>query len=159
MLILSAGGAMAQDAEAPAQETSQANSSGWGVQCNNVAEDELRCAATMTITSAENNQAILSISLQEAPADASPTLIVQLPFGLDLPRGIDLVVDDGASWTFEISTCLQTGCFVVNEAEQEMIDAMIGGGTLGVAMRASNGAETRMNVTLSGFSRAFERLE
>ncbi len=154
----SAGASAAQDAGSAPQATEQANSSGWGVQCANNAENQMRCSAALTVTASENNQAIFSISLQEAPEETTPTLIMRLPFGLNLPRGIDLTIDDGEPQTFEVSTCLQNGCYVVQQAEQELIEAMVAGQSLSVRMEASNGGETRMDVTLTGFSNALDRL-
>ena len=134
-----------------------ADSSGWGVQCNNTG-DRLQCAALMNVVSAGDGQRILSVSLQESEGDNNPTLIVQLPLGLNLPRGIDLSVDGGTAETYTINTCLQTGCFVVQEADQSLIDQMIAGETLSVVMESSSGDETQLDLSLAGFSVAIDRL-
>jgi invasion protein IalB len=154
-----AGAGSAQEADTAAPSAAQAQSSGWSVQCNNNAEAELVCSAVMTLTSGEENQRIFSISLQEAPEAETPTLIMQLPFGLNLPRGIDLTIDEGETRTFEVNTCLQTGCFVAQPAPAALTDAMAAGETLTVAMEASSGGETRMSLSLQGFTKAFQRLQ
>ena len=144
--------------ETEATTTRQADSSGWGVQCNNTANG-LQCAASMNVVSTPDNQRIFSISFQEASADANPTLVLQLPFGLNLPRGVDLAIDEGEAKTFAINTCLQTGCFVVQQSDAEMIETMKAGSELIVLMESSNGEETRMQLSLAGFSAAMDRLE
>ncbi len=140
------------------QTQTQADSSGWGVQCNNTANG-LQCAATMNVVSNPDNQRIFSISFQEAGEAANPTLVLQLPFGLNLPRGVDLAIDEGDPQTFVVNTCLQTGCFVVQESDQALIDAMMAGNMLTVLMESSNSEETRMELPLAGFSAAMDRLE
>ena len=112
----------------------------------------------MNVVSAGDGQRILSVSLQESEGDNNPTLIVQLPLGLNLPRGIDLSVDGGTAETYTINTCLQTGCFVVQEADQSLIDQMIAGETLSVVMESSSGEETQLDLSLTGFSVAIDRL-
>lgn len=146
-------GVMAQN---EAQTT--VNTTGWGVQCNTTAEG-LQCAASLSMTSAPDNQRIITVSFQEADDPANPSLIVQLPFGLNLPRGIDIAIDDADFGTLEINTCLQAGCFVVQEAKQELLDAMVAGEILTVAMETSNGNATQLQIALDGFSDALARLE
>lgn len=150
----------AMSANAQNAETNQttATTTGWGVQCNNTAEG-LQCVANQSLLSSADNQRIISVSFQEAAEGANPTLIVQLPFGLNLPRGIDLSVDGAELGTFEVNTCLPAGCFVVQEAEQSLIDAMSAGQVLSVTMESSNGGETNMEMTLEGFSAALSRLQ
>ena len=149
-------GSFAQESDATANAPT-AGSSGWGVQCNTTA-DGLQCSASLTVVSSPDNQRIISLSFQEGAGDAQPTLVMHLPFGLNLPRGVDLTVDDGEAQTFTINTCLQTGCFVVQESENALIQAMKAGNLVTVSMESSNGAETRLQVSLAGFAAAMERL-
>jgi len=133
------------------------NSTGWNVQCQNTSGG-LQCAAAMNVVAGAENQRVFGISLQEGAGEAGPTLVMQLPFGLNLQRGVDLRIDDLETETFTISTCLQTGCFVVQQAEQALINQMVAGQVLHVAMQTSDGNETTMDLPLEGFAAAIDRL-
>ncbi len=146
----------AQTTETAQQQT--AVSTGWGVQCNTVS-DELQCSALTSIVSSPGNQLILRVSLQAIPEQENHTLIVQLPLGLDLPKGIDMIVDDGEPNHYEINTCVQAGCFVTNTIDKTVLDLMKTGSTLAVVMHSSNGGENRIELSLTGFIKAVEKLQ
>ncbi|MGR3616204.1 MAG: invasion associated locus B family protein [Paracoccaceae bacterium] len=154
--MLSSGALAQSQTEQTAQQQS-VGSTGWSVQCNTVA-DQLQCSALNSIVATPGNQLILRVSIQVAADGGDHNLIVQLPLGLDLPKGIDLSVDEGASTHFEINTCIQAGCFVTHSLEETTLSDMKAGETLAITMFANNGGENQIQLPLAGFTNAVEKL-
>ena len=152
------GLASAQSDSEPATQAAQVSTTGWGVQCNNVGAD-LQCSALISLVATQTNQLILRISIQRQAENDDHMLLVQLPLGLNLPRGIDMIVDDGEAQTLVINTCIPAGCFVTHTLDQAQLDAMKAGNTVAVVMASNDGNENRIEMPLSGFTKSVEKLQ
>ncbi len=158
VLCIVVSGAWAQNIkeEVPTEKT-KIKSSGWQVQCINV-DVSLKCSVNMTITSIHNKQRLLQFSIQKLSNDSSSNLLIQLPLGLYLPKGINLQIDDNKSRNFEVTTCNQAGCFVKKRIKNSQIDEMKKGNKMIISMEAENHQKINIEVTLVGFAQAANKL-
>lgn len=139
-------------------QSATVGSTGWGVQCNNV-NDDLVCSALISVVSNQNNQLILRLAVQRQADSDDHILVVQLPLGLSLPRGIDVIVDDGDVRNYEINTCIPAGCFVNQSLNATQLDTLKAGNKIAVIVTSNNGNENRIELPLAGFTKAVEKLQ
>ena len=131
----------------------------WVVNCVITGQnDQARKACAMSQEQRDNrtNQRVIAIELQ--PAQDTGTLMLFLPFGLDLSYGAIMQVDDeakGAAQPFR--TCVPAGCIVAATADGKMLASMRRGTALKVSTKADGGRETTFSLSLNGFASAFDR--
>lgn len=130
----------------------------WAVECR-IIKAEKTCVIGQ-IHFDNQQRIIFSIEILSSPGGQYRAEVV-LPFGLDLPGGIRLKVDDQAvEMRGAFATCLPYGCLVSIEFPDASIATMTTARTLRVSAGAFRSDQSAtFNVSLSGFSAAIERLK
>ncbi len=129
----------------------------WQVSCA-LRDGKKRCAMIQIQSQQNNGQRVLSIELNAAVA-ASVEGILVLPFGLDLEKGANLVIDDSAqSLPIKFRTCLPVGCVLPVQFDSTALQALKSGAVLKVNSVADGGQEQPFAISLKGFSVAIDRL-
>lgn len=136
----------------------------WAVRCVSPAATEGQTAAarvcemTQALTQQETGQRVLAMSLQATDAGARVTVVA--PFGLLLSAGLMMDVAEAPLLEGAFRTCLPAGCIVVSDVDQAGMDLLAGGDTAKVHMRRSqNGEDLTLDVSLAGFTAAWDRLQ
>lgn len=142
-----------------AQETGQTNF--WQTRCGGASRsaEALACEATQSIRVKESGQLIFKIDILYPGNNAEPMLQMQAPLGFYLPGKIKLSVDGAGIGELNIDTCDQRGCFITSAASIEMIDAMKRGAKLEIDFAPAAGQRQKLDVPLTGFSRAMEAIQ
>ncbi|MCF3936272.1 invasion associated locus B family protein [Acuticoccus sp. M5D2P5] len=129
----------------------------WTVRCATPDGGERRCWMTQVVNQTETGERILQIEI--ALSDDGPLLAFLTPFGLHLPSGLDIAIDEGTVRTLAFRTCLPRGCLIEERPDEEELSAMRRGQTMSVTMvAAQNENAVNMELSLSGFSAAYNRL-
>lgn len=152
-------------ASAPAQDTTKKAAkpaptvinSGWNVQCNTVKSD-LVCLALMDVTYIKNKTRFMRVAIQPA-RDDKKNLTLQLPLGLSLPDGALLTVDEKKPAQVIIQTCTQQGCFARTEFTDDMSKNFKAGKKLTVTVKSNQQREIRVELPLTGFTKAVDKLQ
>ena len=156
--VLMIASAPAQDAAKKAQTPAPTVvNSGWNVQCNTVNSD-LVCLALMDVTYIKNKTRFMRVAIQPAKDDKK-NLTLQLPLGLSLPDGATLTVDEKEPAQVVIQTCTQQGCFARAEFTDEMSKNFKAGNKLTVAVKSNQQRVIRVELPLTGFTKAVDKLK
>lgn len=130
----------------------------WEVRCD--AETEA-CLLFQAGFDDEGNE-IANISLQTLPEGSAAVLGVTVvtPLLSLLPRGVTMGIDDGVPAAYPYSWCDKAGCYARFGMTQGQVDAMKAGNSAYISLFAivNQSKEIRANVSLAGFTAAFEDL-
>ncbi len=131
----------------------------WTVQCANQQQGEsmLRvCQMSQKLWQQDTGQRILSFAIGKAEAATKATLV--LPFGLLLSEGVRVKIAENEILGADYRTCLPAGCVAEFELSDEVIGELEGTDVASVVMTAISGQEVVTDVSLEGFSAAYQRL-
>ncbi|MEM8793511.1 MAG: invasion associated locus B family protein [Pseudomonadota bacterium] len=156
LLAASAGAAaFAQD-----QEVRETHGS-WEVICISGTEN---CTMQQIGKSAQGEDALLvRISKVDAQAQdgtkipASAEIVA--PLGVILPAGVRVQVDGGQVRGTRYGVCIQIGCIAQDVISQEFLDDMKKGTTAKMTLVLPPNREVGVNISLSGFTKAFNSLQ
>ena len=168
IMIMAAGLALTGAAKTEAQTTSMTPSSltetygDWAVRCVSLAAAEGQavparvCEMTQELTQQATGQRVLAMSLQSTEAGGRVTVVA--PFGLLLSAGLMIDLAEVPLLEAEFRTCLPAGCIVVSDLDQAGVDLLAGGDSAKVHMRSQNGDDLALDISLTGFAAAWNRL-
>lgn len=150
--------ALAQQASLPGGATNLNETHGdWRTICSTTAEGEPNCSFVQERVTGQNGQRLLAVELRPNGGGYQGTLV--MPFGLALPYGVGLQVDDLEPMRIApFQTCLYSGCLVpitFNPADGEALRA---GRVLRLLARGNDGSEVILELSLNGFTAAAQRV-
>lgn len=146
-------GQTAEKKEAPAGKKD------WAVNCQvDPKTDKLLCQMSQRLTQQKTGQQVLSVVIRPSPNGKNPTMLLALPHGLDLQKGISLRVDEDKPVTAPLQTSDRNGVYSAFPLTDELIKSMKNGGKLIVQMQSVQKKPFKVNVSLSGFTSAIDRL-
>ncbi|MDQ6434694.1 invasion associated locus B family protein [Mesorhizobium sp. LHD-90] len=129
----------------------------WTINCSGAAgQAKLACTLTQTLIMKDKGQRVLTAVVTNN--DGKPLLNLGLPHGLNLPKGVDIWIDDKARQNFPIVTADQKGSYAIVALKDTFIAAMKQGKLLNVAITAFAGDEIILQLSLNGFSAGFTKL-
>lgn len=161
-ITLGGGYGMAQTAtETPSSLTETYGD--WVVRCVSPAAVEGQpaparvCEMTQELQQKNTGQRVLAVSVQKA--DPATRLTVVAPFGLLLSEGVKVSVADKELLSANFRTCLPGGCIAVSDLDEAALTALAAGDQAVVAMVDTNAQPVNINVSLAGFTNAWNRLK
>ena len=131
----------------------------WTVQCANQQQGEksLRiCQMSQSLVQQKTKQRVLTFSLGITDKGAKGTLV--MPFGLLLSEGFRIQIADEEVLKGAFRTCLPAGCIAEVEIPDETIKKLEAADAASVLMTATSGQSVKTNVSLKGFTAAYQRL-
>ncbi|WP_103257930.1 invasion associated locus B family protein [Tabrizicola aquatica] len=151
--------ALAQEAAADAAPTEQnisAQETPWQVNCTPGAEaSQLDCSMVKSLVIGQNRQVLA----QAAIVAGDPYVLrILVPHGMSLAAGLRVSVDGVEAATPVFRTSLQGGALAVSDVSAELEEALRAGGLLQIEGVQNNGSALRMEMSLSGFAAAFDKL-
>lgn len=115
------------------------------------------CSLSQEQVDGRTQQRVLAIEVRPSSAGAARVILI-LPFGLNLQKGITLQIDDAeVSAMKPFRTCLPADCLVDAEMDDATVMALRRGNALKVNTVADGGKEISFAISLKGFQGAFER--
>ena len=131
----------------------------WGVECKSV---DRAMSCSMSQIHYNPSKGLLLFSIEIFPSREGQTNIqITMPFGLELSEGIRLQLDNQpAGPKANFATCLQQGCLVGIKISNELLEMIRNAENLRIVSTAYGADEhPAINVSLSGFSAALDRLK
>lgn len=136
----------------------------WVINCQTVgttAGTATRlCQMSQELRQRDSNQLVLLISIAAPVNAAAPRATIIAPFGLDLSKGVGLVVGESDIATVPFTTCLPAGCLAHMDLESATLDKLRTGETAQIVLQPRQSEEPLIvTISLAGFTAAWERLK
>src|SRR4051794_18836603 len=150
-------------APAPADNANAANTPpppGWIARCGSASRDApLECAIEQNAVLPRTGQLVIAVNIR-VPADThTPSALIQLPLGLNIPNGAKLQVDDGNIADLQIQTCEARGCYAGTTIAPELLAAMKSGKQLKVSFQNLNKETLTVPLPLADFAAAYDKIK
>ncbi|MYZ49401.1 invasion associated locus B family protein [Propylenella binzhouense] len=144
-------GARAQGTPAPAKP--------WVVSCSDRGlAGGLNCAMTQVLIAKNTGQRVVGAAIFRTGDRGAIILRLSLPHGLRLPDGVRVSIDDGKRTTVPIETADQNGSYANIPVAGDFLAALKRGHMLSVAVTSVRGEEAAFQLSLDGFTAAFDKL-
>jgi invasion protein IalB len=150
-------------APAPADAANGANTPpppGWAARCGSASRDApLECAIEQSAVLPRTGQLVILVNIR-VPADTrTPSALIQLPLGLNLPSGAKLQVDDGTATDMQIQTCEARGCYAGAAIAPDLLAAMKSGKQLKISFQNLNKETLTVPLPLADFAAAYDKIK
>jgi invasion protein IalB len=152
------GVALAQDeAPAPTEQNIAAQETPWQVTCLPGAEaGDLDCSMVKSLIVGQNRQVLA----QAAVVAGDPFVLrVLVPHGMSLAEGLRISVDEAEVAALSFSTSLPGGALAVGDLTVALDEALRAGNLMQIEGVQNNGSTLRLEMGLSGFSAAIDKLQ
>ena len=133
---------------------------GWAARCGSASRDApLECAVEQSAVLPRTGQLVILVNIR-VPADTrTPSALVQLPLGLNLPGGAKLQVDDGTATDMQIQTCEARGCYAGTTIAPDLLAAMKSGKQLKISFQNLNKETLTVPLPLADFAAAYDKIK
>jgi invasion protein IalB len=133
---------------------------GWAARCGSASRDApLECAIEQSAVLPRTGQLVILVNIR-VPADThTPSALIQLPLGLNLPGGAKLQVDDGTATDLQIQTCEARGCYAGTTIAPDLLAAMKSGKQLKISFQNLNKETLTVPLPLADFAAAYDKIK
>ncbi|MHB8267827.1 invasion associated locus B family protein [Bradyrhizobium sp.] len=133
---------------------------GWAARCGSASRDApLECAIEQSAVLPRTGQLVILVNIR-VPADThTPSVLIQLPLGLNLPGGAKLQVDDGTVTDLPIQTCEARGCYAGTTIAPDLLAAMKSGKQLKISFQNLNKETLTVPLPLTDFAAAYDKIK
>lgn len=154
-----AGLALAASAAVLAEEAAaqaQGNENSWVKICNTdpQAQKEV-CLITQELRT-DSGQFLASVAIRETPGEQRRSLLVSVPVGMLLQPGAQLQVDGAEAQTARYSICFPNACYAELAIDSAYINKLKAGRTLQITTMNQQARPVRFDMSLIGFTAAYE---
>lgn len=157
-LLLSCGGAMAQQSDAAGAGRPEIKPVGdWFVRCFPV-QSPSPCDMFQELDSPATKQRVLSISLAYVPSIDRHAIQIMVPLEIAIQKGVTIKTDSFTSPLLKYRRCDRNGCYVETPVDNNFVEAIgRSGGEKGkVHIAADTGKNYALDFYLKGFSAAHD---
>ena len=147
----------APPAAPPQAAPTQANppAAAWRLECVGDGKT-LECQAMQSLVNRDDGKLVVLVSVR-FPAKAQPTMMLQLPLGLNVVEPVQIAVDKGVPDRQPVQTCTNAGCFVGMPLDDKFVLAMRTGTSLKVTVQDSAKHPIALDIPLLGFGIALDK--
>jgi invasion protein IalB len=133
---------------------------GWIARCGSAGRGApLECAIEHSAVLPRTGQLVIAVNIR-VPADThTPSALIQLPLGLNIPNGAKLQVDDGKATDLQIQTCEARGCYAGTTIAPDLLSAMKSGKQLKVSFQNLNKETLTVPLPLADFAAAYDKIK
>jgi invasion protein IalB len=133
---------------------------GWIARCGSASRDApLECAIEQNAVLPRTGQLVIAVNIR-VPADThTPSALIQLPLGLNIPNGAKLQIDDGKATDLQIQTCEARGCYAGTAIAPDLLAAMKTGKQLKVSFQNLNKETLTIPLPLADFAAAYDKIK
>ena len=157
-LLLSCGGAMAQQSDAAGPGRPEVKQVGdWFVRCFPI-QSPSPCDMFQELDSSATKQRVLSLSLAYVPSVDRHAIQIMVPLEIAIQKGVTIKTDTFSSPVLKYRRCDRNGCYVETPVDNSFIEAIGRSGGEGgkVNIVADTGKTYALNFFLKGFSAAHD---
>jgi invasion protein IalB len=133
---------------------------GWIARCGSASRDApLECAIEQNAVLPRTGQLVIAVNIRVPGDTRTPSALIQLPLGLNIPNGAKLQVDDGKVTDLPIQTCEARGCYAGTAIAPDLLAAMKSGKQLKVSFQNLNKETLTVPLPLADFAAAYEKIK
>ncbi len=147
----------APPAAAPPAAPTQASPppAAWRLEC--VGDGKiLECQIMQSLVNREDGKLVVVASVR-FPPKTRPTMLLQLPLGLNVAEPIQIAIDKGIADKQPIQTCTNAGCFVSMPLDDKFLLTMRTGTALRITVQDSAKNPVVLDIPLQGFAIALDK--
>ncbi|WP_108660438.1 invasion associated locus B family protein [Acuticoccus kandeliae] len=139
-----------------AQDAQQQQENAWVKICNRdpQANKEL-CLITQELRT-DSGQFLASVAIREIPGEARKTLLTSVPVGMLIQAGVQLQIDGAQAQRAVYSICFPNACYAELAIDAAFISRLKAGGKLQVTTINQQAKPVRFDMTLIGFTSAYD---
>lgn len=136
----------------------------WRFECGTLSEGVTKCALVQSIIDTVTNQTMVRLSFARSAVDGMVTASVLLPFGVELPLGVELAENATMHYGAEKMSlpyriCVEGGCLARRSMAPDELRRVVTAQSLGVVFFAvGSRAPVEAPASGRGLSEAFARL-
>ena len=146
-LALATTGSRAQDQAAPQNE--------WFKVCTKQADNDI--CNVQNVRTAQTGQLLTAVNLIQITGKQNRALFqVAVPTGRVIPAGVGMQIDDGETQRIPYSICLPDRCIAEVPLTEQLVAAFKAGGAMTLTTVNFQNQPNPIEVTLSGFTAAFD---
>ena len=133
---------------------------GWIARCGSASRDApLECAIEQNAILPRTGQLVIAVNIRMPGDTRTPSALIQLPLGLNIPNGAKLQVDDGKATDLQIQTCEARGCYAGTTIAPDLLAAMKSGKQLKISFQNLNKETLTVPLPLADFAAAYEKIK
>ncbi|MEL6436375.1 MAG: invasion associated locus B family protein [Pseudomonadota bacterium] len=152
---LALGMALGLTANASAQQAENLPRGEWFKVCSKQADNDI--CNVQNIRTAQTGQLLTAVNLiQITGKDTRRLFQVAVPTGRVIPAGVALQIDGGEARRINYAICLPDRCIAEAPLTDELVSAMKRGGSMRLTTVNFQQQRNPIDVTLSGFTAAFD---
>jgi invasion protein IalB len=149
------GSAFLSTAMMPTNSQAQARPAGWFKVC--AKQDKNDICNTQIQSVASTGQVLTAISMIDVTGEVSRRVFqITVPSGRLIPTGIKLRVDDKSETTLPYLYCFPQSCIAEVKMDDELVKLLKSGGKLIVTSTNVQNKENPIELTLEGFTAAYD---
>lgn len=132
---------------------------GWAVNCKgNAPDNSLTCTMSQKIVARQTGRLIANVTFLVPGQGDEPSLLLQLPFNLYLPAGVNYQIDNNTLRHLDIRMCSRNGCFARGPIPAELLTAFRNGKQMTITYKNSAEKDVKVPVSLDGFAFAHDKI-
>ncbi|MCF6253033.1 MAG: invasion associated locus B family protein [Methylococcaceae bacterium] len=131
----------------------------WRKKCQFVKNKGDVCFVYQNLTIKESGKSLLYASFTYTREEKKLVGSFRLPFGLLLPSGIAIQVDENKQVNFAVQTCLADGCYVYINIANDLLNELKNGEEAKVGFKTIEQKQLAVKLSLKGFAPAIESLQ
>lgn len=153
--------APARPAAAPAAAKPPAQQGpAWVSQCSSPARsDTLNCAMEQRLGVAQTGQLIAAMVIQVPGQTRQPTMILQLPLGLNLAAGATLQMDALPAVKVPVQSCDQGGCVAMMALPAATLAQMQTAKAMKLTLQGGQQKPVTVNFQMTGFAQVYDKIK
>ncbi len=134
----------------------------WFVRCNTQEAQKNpkrgECEIFQRISVKENNQRLIEFAVGFPADQEEARSIIILPLGVLLASGVEMRIDDGKPFRFNVRYCDVGGCFAYVSLDEKVQKMLRKGENIMISFRSVQGKTIQINMSLKGFSKALKKI-
>lgn len=136
----------------------------WVVRCEQQNQSQADCVMNMQILDKQSGKELVQANFakhqasKESNQEALTLMTLRLPLGIFLPNGMELEIKDHKKFSYDVTFCDRSGCFVNEYVDKEMIDLLRKKEVAMIRFFANNQQIVELPFSISGFLDAYKQL-
>ncbi|MDQ0315670.1 invasion associated locus B family protein [Amorphus orientalis] len=155
---IAVAGAIALAAMSPvsAQEAAEQDQNPWVKVCNTDPNTQKEvCLVTQELRT-DRGQFMASVAIREISGEDRRVLLSAVPVGMLIQPGLRVQIDGGEQQQARYSICFPNACYAEMVVESAFVNKLKAGGNLKLTTLNQQGKPVNFDVTLSGFTAAYD---
>lgn len=132
----------------------------WAAGCQAASRTApLNCGMEQRLGVQQTGQLIAAMGIQVPATTRKPTMILQLPLGMNLSQGATLQIDANPALKIPIQSCDQSGCVAVMAIPDATLAQMMTAKAMNLTVMNAANKPIKVPFTMTGFATTFNAIK